>query len=94
MKTSPAPTRSHTETALWTGYTVFLLIIVPMLPLGKYGGGILMLAGALLGLAAYLFRHGAPLRKAGRLGSFFLVLAVSAVSGAVLAAVLHLLLTR
>lgn len=94
MKTSPVPTSSQRETALWTGYTVFLLIIVPMLPLGKYGGGILMLAGAVLGLVSYLFLHRAHLRKAGRLGSFFLLLAVSAVSGAVLAAVLHLLLTR
>ena len=43
MKTNETPKIKTDEVAFSTTFVVLLLIILPLLPLGKYGGGIAML---------------------------------------------------
>ncbi len=73
MKTNETPKLKADESAFLTVLVVTLLIIVPCLPLGKYGGGIVMLAGSVLGLIGYILAFGKRLRSRGQLKAFVIV---------------------
>lgn len=65
-------------------YVVFLFIIIPMLPLGKYGGGVAMFVGSLLGLAVYgtLYRESLRAAKWVLVGVAIVAVVVAVIVGA------------
>jgi hypothetical protein len=60
------------------------LLILPSLPLGKYGGGIAMVAGSVVGLIAYFVLFGERLRVCP--GSVRRAIAIAMVAASVAAA--------
>ena len=80
------------ELGFLTLLVVLELFIVPLLPLGKYGGGMAMIAVAVIGLPAYWVMFGERLRSRGELKLAIVIFAVSAfVSAAIFAALRSLL---
>jgi hypothetical protein len=71
---------------------VLELFIVPLLPLGKYGGEITMIAIAVIGLPAYWVMFGERLRSRGELKLAVVVFTASVFVGAALVAALQPLL--
>jgi drug/metabolite transporter (DMT)-like permease len=59
MKIPEAPRTKKAEGTFSALFVIFLLLILPYLPLGKYGGGIALVVVSLIGLLAYviLFRE-------------------------------------
>ena len=57
---------------------VLLLLILPCLPLGKYGGGIAMLVVSVAGLLAHFVLYGERLRSRSQVKTVAPALAVSA----------------
>lgn len=69
---------------------VLELLILPSLPLGKYGGGIAMVVVGVIGLPAYFLLFKERLRGRGQLKSAALLMAVSMAVGAAAAFALSL----
>lgn len=70
---------------------VFLvLLVLPALPLGKYGGGIAMMVASVLGSAAYFLLYREHLRRRGQLRTALF----AGVLGVFLATAMTLWLTR
>ncbi len=67
------------------------LLILPALPWGKYGGGITMVAGSVLGLLAYFVLFGERLRRRGQLKLAIVTVAVSAAIAVAMAFALPLI---
>jgi len=84
MKTNE-PQKMKTDEAIFTAtLVVVLFLIIPSLPLGKYGGGIAMFIVSVIGLIAYLVAFGQRLRGRGQLKTSAIVIASSfAVSAAI-----------
>lgn len=76
------------ESVFATVLLVVLLVIIPSLPLGKYGGGVAMVAVSVIGLIAYMAVFGGRLRERGQLKSAGFITVLSFVLGAILATVL------
>jgi hypothetical protein len=74
------------ELGLLSFLVVLELFIVPLLPLGKYGGGIAMIAVAVVGLPAYWVMFGERLRSRGELKLAVVIVTVSVLVGGVVAA--------
>lgn len=91
MKTNETPKMKADETAFSATFVILLLIILPSLPLGKYGGGIAMLVAAVVGPAAYVLLFRQRLRARGQLKSFTTLAAAGFVIGVAIAAALVLL---
>ena len=89
MKIPEALKTEKAEMAFSAAFVFIVLIILPMLPLGKYGGGIAMVAASILGLIAYLVLFGERLRSRGGLK----IITVAVIVGAIAVGV-ALLLTR
>jgi len=87
MRTNEIQKMRPDEAGFLTALVVIEMIILPLLGdhLGKYGGGVAMFAGAVIGLAAYLALFGRRLRSRGQMKLFALVVGIAALSGAVLA---------
>lgn len=96
MRTNEIQRMKPDETGFLAALVVIELIILPMLGenLGKYGGGVAMLGGGVIGLAAYLLLFGRRLRARGQVKLFALVVAIAAVVGAAVALSLALLVRR
>ncbi len=87
------PDTLKTQTAQRVFETVFILVVLLLLPSlrwGKYGGGIAMLVASAGGLIAYLTIYGERLRRGRQLA----VLALSMATGAIIAVSLALLSTH
>jgi hypothetical protein len=54
MKIPEALKTAHAEDTWSAVFVIFLLLILPSLPLGEYGGGIAMVAVSVIGLIAYM----------------------------------------
>lgn len=80
---SDQPQKSKEEIAFTSAWVVTVLLILPSLPLGKYGGGIAMFAGSLLGSVIYYYRYmrGQP----ERFKAAVKIASISCVAGAAIA---------
>ena len=67
-----------------TTLIIVLLLILPMLgqPMGKYGGGIAMLAASVIGLLSYIFLYGERMHNRGQLKVTMIVVGLSCFLGA------------
>ena len=76
-----------------TAVVVVLLLVLPILGphMGKYGGGIAMVAASLIGLIAYFLLYGERLRSRGQLKTAVLLVALSCVLGAAVTVALWLM---
>ena len=81
MKTNETPKIKTDETGFLASLVVLELLILPALPLGKYGGGIAMLVCAVVGLGAYGLCFKERLRARGQLRSILVFAALSFVIG-------------
>jgi hypothetical protein len=90
MKTYETLKMNGDEAGLLTTLVVLELVILPSLPLGKYGGGIAMVAVGIIGLPAYVVLFRERLRSRGQLKPFVVIAAVSIAVGAAIAAALLL----
>ena len=83
MKIAEALRTKKAEGTFSAMFVIFLLLILPYLPLGKYGGGIAMVIVSLIGLLAYivLFRERYDWRR---------IIVVACLAGVVGAAVVML----
>lgn len=70
------------EVAFSSALVVILLIIIPALPLGKYGGGIAMVAFSVISLIAYFAAFGKRIQNRGQMRT----MAIAAVACAILGA--------
>jgi hypothetical protein len=86
MKTNEIPKMKADEAGFLATLVVVLLILLPSLPLGKYGGGIAMVAVSVIGFIAYFVLFRERLRTRGQLKT----VAVAAALGAAIAAALSL----
>jgi uncharacterized membrane protein len=91
MKTNETPKMKADEAAFSATFVIVLLLIVPSLPLGKYGGGIAMLATAILGLAVYAILFKRRLQERGQWKFVVTLGVVSFTVSAAIAAALVLL---
>ena len=82
MKTNEAPKMKGDEMGFLTALVVVELIILPSLSLGKYGGGIAMVAVGVIVLIAYFVGFGERLRSRGQLKNLAVTVALAAVLGA------------
>jgi hypothetical protein len=96
MKTNDKQKMKADEAGFLFILVLGLLIIIPMLGdyLGKYGGGIAMLAGSILGLMTYLIAFRNRLRGRGQLQAMAILAATSFVVSAVGAAAFLLVRTH
>jgi hypothetical protein len=85
MNTNKPEKMRTDEAGFLAALVVVLLVILPCLPLGKYGGGIAMLAAGVIGLVVYLVVFGERLRNRGRLKSFVAFVAAGFTAGAAIA---------
>jgi hypothetical protein len=83
-----APKTSQAASILLSAWFIVVLLIIPSLPLGKYGGGIAMVVGSVIGLIAFVLVH----QEARRSPGFLTTVITAAVVGAVI--VLALVLGR
>jgi hypothetical protein len=67
MNTNEPPRMKADEAGFAAALVVTLLLIVPSLPFGKYGGGVAMIAVAAMGLLTYFVLFGERLRRRGQL---------------------------
>ncbi|MBU6402111.1 MAG: hypothetical protein KGS61_17470 [Verrucomicrobia bacterium] len=74
------------ETVFLTTVVVVSLLVVPLLPLGKYGGGTAMLCVSAAGLAAYFALFNTRLRRRGQVKVAAVVTLASALLSAGIAA--------
>lgn len=81
-KTLRTERSQHIFEAAWI---VVLLLILPALPLGKYGGGVAMLAASVVGLVVYWVLYGERLRGRGQLKWMGLALVIGALVSLALA---------
>jgi len=93
MKTNETQKMKPDEAGFLTTLVVVVLLVLPMLGghMGKYGGGIAMVAVSVIGLVAYFFLFGERLRNRGQLKIVTVVSAVSFALAAALAAALWLI---
>jgi hypothetical protein len=75
--------RSRAETVYLASLVIIELILLPALPLGRYGA-IAMAAGAILGIAIYLAVFGARLRARGQTKQFVVTVALAFAVGVAL----------
>jgi hypothetical protein len=87
MKTDETLKMKTDETAFLAALVVLELILLPALPLGKYGGGIAMMAVGLIGLPAYFVLFKERLRSRGQFKTMAIIVAVSFAVAALAAAV-------
>lgn len=85
MNTNETQKMKTDETVFATVLLVVLFLIIPMLPLGKYGGGVAMLAGSVIGMIVYMAAFGERLRSRGQLKMVAIVTSLSFVLGAAIA---------
>jgi hypothetical protein len=91
MKTNE-PQKTKMDEAMFAAMLVIVLfLIIPSLPLGKYGGGIAMFVVSVIGLIAYLVVFGRRLRGRGQLKTFAVVTASSFAASAAIAGALVLM---
>ena len=70
------------ETSFLVALVILELLILPSLPLGKYGGGIAMVAVGVIGLPAYFLLFKERVRSRGQLKPAAILVAVSILVGA------------
>lgn len=85
MKPNETQKMKSDEMTFSAAFLVLLLMILPSLPLGKYGGGIAMVAGSIVGMIIYFAVFGKRLRERGQLRTVTLATVVSCVLGAAIA---------
>jgi len=91
MKTNEPQKMKMDEAMFATTLVIVLLLIIPSLPLGKYGGGIAMLVASIIGLIGYLVAFGERLRGRGQLKTFAVITAASFASSTAIAFALVLI---
>jgi hypothetical protein len=84
MKANETPKMKGDEAGFLATLVVVLLILLPSLPLGKYGGGIAMVAVSVIGLIAYFVLFRERLRSRGQLKTAAVAAGLGAVIGAAL----------
>ena len=91
MKTNEPQKMKMDEAMFAATLVIVLFLIIPSLPLGKYGGGIAMLVASIIGLIAYFAAFGQRRRGRGQLKTCAVVTASSFVVSAGIAIVLVLM---
>jgi hypothetical protein len=89
MKSNETQKMKADEMAFSSALVVILLIIIPSLPLGKYGGGIAMVVFSIIGLIAYFVAFGKRIRNRGQMRTMAAAVALSAVLGGAIAIALR-----
>jgi hypothetical protein len=85
MKTNETLKMKGDEAGFLTTLGVLEFLVAPSLPLGKYGGGIAMLAVAAIGLPAYFILFRERLRSRGQLKAAAVIAVVGIAAGSVVA---------
>lgn len=92
MKISEALKADTAQRTFEAVLVVVVLLILPSIPLGKYGGGMAMLSGSIIGAIAHFVLYGKRLRGRGLLKIVVIAAAVGAFVAIALALVLRELL--
>jgi hypothetical protein len=82
MQTNETLKMKGDEAAFLAVLVIVELLILPSLPLGKYGGGIAMVAVGVIGVPAYFLLFKERLRSRGQLKPIAILMAVSMAVGA------------
>ena len=94
MKTNEIMRPKADESCFLAALVIFELLVLPSLPLGKYGGGIAMFVVGALGLPAYLVLYRERLRSRGQIRAFIMIAVASMVVAFAAALVVALRVAR
>jgi hypothetical protein len=89
MKSNETQKMQADEVAFSSALVIILLIIIPVLPLGKYGGGIAMVAFSVIGLIVYYAAFGKRIQNRGQMRTMAIAAVTSAILGAAIAVTLR-----